>query len=87
MVLRIDFKARTGAGTAIALWETEEARPAMPIIKISGQGLMAIAFPYPLSGCAFAAFFPLERALAGLRRRFRSPPLASAPDPTPPART
>ena len=28
--------------------------------------LMAIAFPYPLSGCAFAAFFPLERALDAL---------------------
>jgi len=30
--------------------------------------LMAIAFPYPLSGVAFLAFFPLERALPGLRR-------------------
>jgi vitamin K-dependent gamma-carboxylase-like protein len=29
--------------------------------------LMAIAFPYPLSGCAFFSFFPLERALAALR--------------------
>jgi hypothetical protein len=33
--------------------------------------LMAIAFPYPLSGCAFAAFFPLERGLEALERRFR----------------
>jgi hypothetical protein len=30
--------------------------------------LMAIAFPYPLSGCAFLPFFPLERALPGLSR-------------------
>jgi hypothetical protein len=30
--------------------------------------LMAIAFPYPLSGCAFLAFFPLERALPLLGR-------------------
>lgn len=30
--------------------------------------LMAIAFPYPLSGCAFLAFFPLERASAAVRR-------------------
>lgn len=30
--------------------------------------LMAIAFPYPLSGCAFLAFFPLERALPLLER-------------------
>jgi Vitamin K-dependent gamma-carboxylase len=34
--------------------------------------LMAIAFPYPLSGCAFLAFFPLERGLPLLERlRFR----------------
>jgi hypothetical protein len=30
--------------------------------------LMAIAFPYPLSGCAFLAFFPLER-LRGRRAK------------------
>jgi hypothetical protein len=30
--------------------------------------LMAIAFPYPLSGCAFLPFFPVERALPALRR-------------------
>ena len=30
--------------------------------------LMAIAFPYPLSGCAFLAFFPVERALPQLQR-------------------
>ena len=47
--------------------------------------LMAIAFPYPLSGCAFAAFFPLERALGALRRRFR--PVATAAVPCPPAQT
>jgi vitamin K-dependent gamma-carboxylase-like protein len=33
--------------------------------------LMAIAFPYPLSGCAFLSFFPLERALPVLRRSWR----------------
>jgi hypothetical protein len=32
--------------------------------------LMAIAFPYPLSGCAYLAFFPLERALPSLERAF-----------------
>jgi vitamin K-dependent gamma-carboxylase-like protein len=51
--------------------------------------LMAIAFPYPLSGCAFAAFFPLERFLQALERRLRrgssreAPPVRAAP----PART
>lgn len=30
--------------------------------------LMAIAFPYPLSLCAFLPFFPIERALPALRR-------------------
>jgi len=30
--------------------------------------LMAIAFPYPLSGCAFLPFFAVERALPLLRR-------------------
>jgi hypothetical protein len=38
--------------------------------------LMAIAFPYPLSGVAFLAFFPLERALPSLERarsRLRRP--------------
>jgi vitamin K-dependent gamma-carboxylase-like protein len=48
--------------------------------------LMAIAFPYPLSGCAFLSFFPLERALPPLqrswRRRLRRSPSASpAADP------
>lgn len=32
--------------------------------------LMAIAFPYPLSGCAYLAFFPIERALPVLERAF-----------------
>jgi hypothetical protein len=30
--------------------------------------LMAIAFPYPLSGCAFLPFFPVERLLPWLER-------------------
>jgi hypothetical protein len=33
--------------------------------------LMAIAFSYPLSGCAFLAFFPIERAFWALQRRLR----------------
>lgn len=52
--------------------------------------LMAIAFPYPLSGCAFAAFFPLERALHALRRRARrgaGPGDPRLPETPPPART
>jgi hypothetical protein len=32
--------------------------------------LMAIAFPYPLSGCAFLPLFPVERALPWLYRAF-----------------
>ncbi|HTV20907.1 MAG TPA: HTTM domain-containing protein [Polyangiaceae bacterium] len=46
--------------------------------------LMAIAFPYPLSGCAFLPLFPLERSLPWLRRRWprlarprRAPAVAS----------
>jgi hypothetical protein len=38
--------------------------------------LMAIAFPYPLSGCAFLPLFPVERALPWLERavsRLRRP--------------
>jgi hypothetical protein len=35
--------------------------------------LMAIVFPYQLSGIAFAAFFPLERLPERLRRRARPP--------------
>jgi hypothetical protein len=51
--------------------------------------LMAIAFPYPLSGCAFAAFFPLERAFDALRRRWRAraSALAHPRAPAPPAET
>lgn len=33
--------------------------------------LMAIAFPYPLSGCAFLPLFPVERALPWLERAAR----------------
>jgi hypothetical protein len=52
--------------------------------------LMAIAFPYPLSGCAFAAFFPLERGLDALKRRWTPAPggeHALPRDAAPPART
>jgi hypothetical protein len=50
--------------------------------------LMAIVFPYPLSGCAFLAFFPLERAEQALRRRFRRGTGAAEGAPSaPPART
>lgn len=34
--------------------------------------LMAIAFTYPLSGCAFLAFFPAERALSRLQQQLRA---------------
>lgn len=34
--------------------------------------LMAIAFAYPLSGCAFLAFFPVERGFSALQERFRA---------------
>ena len=34
--------------------------------------LMAIAFSYPLSGCAFLAFFPIERAFGALQARLRA---------------
>jgi hypothetical protein len=33
--------------------------------------LMAIAFPYPLSGVAFLAFFPIERGMPILERRWQ----------------
>jgi hypothetical protein len=41
--------------------------------------LMAIAFPYPISGCAFLAFFPLERWVSELARRWRGQSRASSP--------
>lgn len=47
--------------------------------------LMAIAFPYPLSGCAFLPFFALERALPWLERVLgrvarATPPSVGAPE-------
>lgn len=33
-------------------------------------GTMAIVFPYPISGCAFLAFFPLEQGWGWLHQRF-----------------
>ena len=36
--------------------------------------LMAIAFPYPLSGCAFLAFFPVERWLSDAMQRLKARP-------------
>jgi vitamin K-dependent gamma-carboxylase-like protein len=50
---------RVAAGWCIAAWS----------FHVGVLGLMAIAFPYPLSGCAFLAFFPLEDWLSRLRRR------------------
>jgi hypothetical protein len=35
-------------------------------------GTMAIVFPYPISGCAFVAFFPVERWLARALEKRRS---------------
>jgi hypothetical protein len=49
--------------------------------------LMAIAFPYPLSGCAFLAFFPLERALPRLRGRRVVGALVQGEDTLPPDST
>jgi hypothetical protein len=40
--------------------------------------LMAIAFPYPLSGCAFLAFFPIERWVLRAFARVRAPAGAGA---------
>jgi hypothetical protein len=31
------------------------------LFHLGVAGLMAIVFPYPLTGCAFLCFFPLER--------------------------
>jgi vitamin K-dependent gamma-carboxylase-like protein len=45
--------------------------------------LMAIAFPYPLSGCAFLPLFQVERALPALRRFWQRRRL-SAPSEAPP---
>ncbi len=44
------------------------------LFHVGVLALMAIAFPYPLSGCAFLAFFPLERwvARAFARTRLRA---------------
>lgn len=50
------------------------------LFHVGVLALMAIAFVYPLSGCAFLAFFPLERALPrliGRVRRRHSPGLPS----------
>jgi hypothetical protein len=39
---------------------------------------MAISFPYPLSGIAFASMLPVERAVARGARRRRAASLARA---------
>lgn len=46
--------------------------------------LMAIAFPYPLSGCAFLPLFPLERALPRLGRAWRRVARSRRPAPVAP---
>lgn len=43
--------------------------------------LMAIAFPYPLSGCAFLAFFPIELWIARAFTRARLPAVAAGNSP------
>jgi hypothetical protein len=40
------------------------------LFHVGVLALMAIAFPYPLSGCAFLAFFPVERWLSKAAHRF-----------------
>ncbi len=64
---------RSAAVWAAAAW----------LFHLGVLALMAIAFPYPLSGCAFLGFFPLERmrsALLARRRKARSP-RATPPEP------
>jgi HTTM domain len=39
------------------------------LFHVSIAAVMAIAFPYPLYGVAFAPFFAVERAVDGIRRR------------------
>lgn len=39
------------------------------LFHVGVLSLMAIAFAYPLSGCAFLAFFPVERWFSALRRQ------------------
>jgi hypothetical protein len=42
------------------------------IFHLGVLATMAIAFPYPLSGVAFLAFFPIERWFEAARRRWRA---------------
>lgn len=56
------FGPRLALGWCVAAW----------IFHAGVLLLMAIAFPYPLSGCAFLAFFPLERWVARARVRIES---------------
>jgi hypothetical protein len=39
------------------------------LFHVGVLGTMAIVFPYPLSGVAYLAFFPLDRWLARATRR------------------
>jgi hypothetical protein len=52
---------RLTAGWCISAW----------LFHAGVLALMAIAFPYALSGCAFLAFFPIERGFLSLMRRLR----------------
>jgi hypothetical protein len=47
------------------------------LFHVGVLALMAIAFPYPLSGCAFLAFFPVERWVSVAVQRFKAPPRAT----------
>jgi len=53
---------RIALGWCLAAW----------LFHLGVLALMAIAFPYPLSGCAFLAFFPLERWLDAAFGRLRA---------------
>jgi len=70
-----------GAGVALlgGRWRTGWVAAAY-LFHVGVLLLMAIVFPYQLSGVAFASFLPLERLPERLRRRARSPGPLVHPD-------
>ena len=72
VVPSIDFKGRAVLVRQLLYLEAEEGRPAMPIIKISGQGLMAIAFSVALLwACLIGDRILTQRALVERTRVMR----------------
>jgi len=49
------------------------------LLHLSIAAVMAITFPYPLSGVAFAPFYELERGVAVIARRWRRGDTAAGP--------